>query len=66
MSEGEAPPVTGHVVIDAALAQLADLDNDPVAAHPARLVEAHQKLRAVLQTSPATPQTSPATPAAGS
>jgi hypothetical protein len=43
------PPTTGHAVVDQALARLGDLDDSPVADHPAKLARAHEILRAALQ-----------------
>ncbi|MDR1386080.1 MAG: hypothetical protein LBJ44_00515 [Propionibacteriaceae bacterium] len=46
------PPPTGDAVIDAALAQVADLSQVDLLQHPIRLAQAHQILRASLQGAP--------------
>ena len=52
-----AAPVTGHVAIDAALAEVSDLTEVPVGEHYQRLLAAQEVLAQVLDTSRDTVQT---------
>jgi|JI10StandDraft_1071094.scaffolds.fasta_scaffold1182465_2 hypothetical protein len=46
------PPLTGHAVVDAACADVADLSAVPLADHADRLAAAHESISGVLQNAP--------------